>query len=183
MAIKTFTTGEVLTAADTNTYLANSGLVFIKSQALSGTSTTVTGAFSAAYDNYKIMLSGGSTLSTTSNINMKMGTTATNIYYSTRIKNSPNNATVNGNGQDATTEWGYAGQGTTTYANLNIELFAPFLAKYTRFSGTYLLDLGSSSEFGYTQGHIADTVSYTSFTLGAGATFSGTVYVYGYRLG
>jgi hypothetical protein len=28
MAIKTFTTGEVLTASDTNTYLANSGLVF-----------------------------------------------------------------------------------------------------------------------------------------------------------
>jgi hypothetical protein len=27
MAIKTFTTGEVLTAADTNTYLANSGLI------------------------------------------------------------------------------------------------------------------------------------------------------------
>jgi hypothetical protein len=27
MAIKTFTTGEVLTASDTNTYLANSGLV------------------------------------------------------------------------------------------------------------------------------------------------------------
>jgi hypothetical protein len=30
MAIKTFTTGEVLTAADTNTYLANSGLVYVK---------------------------------------------------------------------------------------------------------------------------------------------------------
>ena len=31
MAIKTFTTGEVLTAADTNTYLANSGLVYVAS--------------------------------------------------------------------------------------------------------------------------------------------------------
>jgi hypothetical protein len=30
MAIKTFTTGEVLTASDTNTYLANAGLVFVK---------------------------------------------------------------------------------------------------------------------------------------------------------
>ncbi len=30
MAVKTFTTGEVLTAADTNTYLNNGGLVYIK---------------------------------------------------------------------------------------------------------------------------------------------------------
>ena len=29
MAIKTFTSGAVLTAADTNTYLTNSGLVYI----------------------------------------------------------------------------------------------------------------------------------------------------------
>jgi hypothetical protein len=34
MAIKTFTTGEVLTASDTNTYLANSGLVYVKSQTI-----------------------------------------------------------------------------------------------------------------------------------------------------
>ena len=34
MAIKTFTTGEVLTASDTNTYLANAGLVYITSTAV-----------------------------------------------------------------------------------------------------------------------------------------------------
>ena len=156
------------------------GLELIKSQVLTGTSTLVTDAFSSTYDNYKIVLDGNATMSTTTNINMKMGTTATG-YYSTRIKNSPNAATVNGNGQDNAAEWGYAGQGTTNYANLNIELFAPFLARYTRFSGTYLLDLGSGSEFGINQGHLANTTSYTSFTLGAGATFNATVYVYGYR--
>jgi len=31
MAIKTFTTGEVLTAADTNTYLTNSGFQYVSS--------------------------------------------------------------------------------------------------------------------------------------------------------
>lgn len=53
MAIKTFTTGEVLTASDTNTYLANSGLVFVKSQTIGSavTSVTVSDAFSATYDN------------------------------------------------------------------------------------------------------------------------------------
>jgi hypothetical protein len=180
MPDQTFTSGQILTASQMSALQANSGLVFIKSQALSGTSNLITSAFSSSFDNYKIMLSGSSTMSATTNISMKMGTTAAG-YYSTRIKNSPNAATVNGNGQDNTAEWGYAGQGTPNYANLNVELSAPFLARYTRFSATYLLDLGSGSEFGITQGHLADTNSYTSFTLSAGSTFSGTVYVYGYR--
>ena len=156
------------------------GLELVKSQVLTGTSNLITNAFSATYDNYKIMFDGNSFMSTTTNISMKMGTTATG-YYATRIKNSPNAATVNGNGQDNVAEWGYAGQGTGNYANLNIELSAPFLNRYTRYQGSYILDLGAGSEFGINQGHLADTTSYTSFTLSAGATFNATVYVYGYR--
>jgi hypothetical protein len=58
MAIKTFTSGEVLTSADTNTYLANSGLVYI---AEGSTSTSVLGlnfnnVFTSTYDNYRIMI-------------------------------------------------------------------------------------------------------------------------------
>jgi hypothetical protein len=57
MAIKTFTTGEVLTASDTNTYLANSGLVYIKEVALTGTAVNITSCFSATYDAYQIVVS------------------------------------------------------------------------------------------------------------------------------
>ena len=56
MAVKTFTTGEVLTAADTNTYLNNGGLVFVK-QVTVGTGVTtvnVTSCFSTEYDNYVV---------------------------------------------------------------------------------------------------------------------------------
>lgn len=57
MAIKTFTTGEVLTAADTNAYLANSGLTYVTSTTLSAASTiSVNNCFSSTYDNYKIVL-------------------------------------------------------------------------------------------------------------------------------
>ena len=56
MAVKTFTAGETATAADTNTYLANSGLVYIKEQTIGNGvgSVTVSNAFSATYDNYVI---------------------------------------------------------------------------------------------------------------------------------
>jgi hypothetical protein len=57
MAIKTFTTGEVLTASDTNTYLANSGLVYVGGTSFSAQSTVnLDSVFSATYQNYKIEL-------------------------------------------------------------------------------------------------------------------------------
>jgi hypothetical protein len=60
MAIKTFISGEVLTAADTNTYLANSGLVFVKETALA-TTTDITSCFSATYTSYEIVCNVTST--------------------------------------------------------------------------------------------------------------------------
>ena len=42
MAIKTFTTGEVLTASDTNTYLNNGGLVFINQVSYTASTSTET---------------------------------------------------------------------------------------------------------------------------------------------
>ena len=51
MAVKTFTT-ETLTSADTNTYLANSGLVYITQANLTGSSVSIASCFSATYDSY-----------------------------------------------------------------------------------------------------------------------------------
>jgi hypothetical protein len=57
MPIKTFSGGEVLTAADTNTYLTNSGLVFI-TEATAGAgspSLSINNCFSLTYQNYRIV--------------------------------------------------------------------------------------------------------------------------------
>jgi len=60
MAVKTFTTGEVLTASNTNTYLANAGLVYVTSTTVgSGVSSiVVNNCFSSTYDNYVVMWQG-----------------------------------------------------------------------------------------------------------------------------
>lgn len=56
MAIKTFTTGEVLTASDTNTYLANSGWVYVNSGTFSASSAVqVNSVFTSTYTNYKLV--------------------------------------------------------------------------------------------------------------------------------
>jgi hypothetical protein len=58
MAIKTFTVSSVLTAADTNTYLSNSGLVYITEASAGGSASflDVAGCFTSTYDNYKMFL-------------------------------------------------------------------------------------------------------------------------------
>lgn len=57
MAVKTFTTNEVLTASDTNTYLANSGLVYVTSAtATSGSYLDILSCFSATYTNYLVLI-------------------------------------------------------------------------------------------------------------------------------
>ena len=56
MAVKTFTTGEVLTAADTNTYLANSGLVYISSGSFSNAATFDVTGFTTTYQTFHAVL-------------------------------------------------------------------------------------------------------------------------------
>ena len=85
MAIKTFTTGEVLTASDTNTYLANAGLVYVTSATI-GTavsSVTVSNCFSSTYDAYRIVITGG--VGTTAGNSLSMTLAGLSSGYSSGI--------------------------------------------------------------------------------------------------
>jgi hypothetical protein len=178
MAAKTFTTGEVLTAADTNTYLANSGLVFIKSQTVGSgvASVTVSDAFSSTYDNYKITYTNGS-CSVITILAMRLGGTVTQ-YYNAGLSVPFTGATAlqQNNGGSA---WSPIGVTGSDYANINLELFSPFLSKKTFLSSEYLYVL----EYTKSGGYLNDTTSYTAFTIipGGGTLTGGTVTVYGYR--
>lgn len=58
MAIKTFVTGEVLTAADTNTFLGNAGLVYVSTTTFTATATKVSlpaNTFTSTYDSYRVL--------------------------------------------------------------------------------------------------------------------------------
>jgi len=167
-------------------YLLNgvgkNGLVLIKTQVVgTGVSTvTVSNAFSATYDNYKVLYTDG-VGSTIMNISCIMGATASG-YSSSRFYNSPASGTVTGNGLSAQSNWGYFGQGGTNYVNIDCDFINPFATKYTRYNGTYNIDNSFDSTFGTTQGFVANTTSYTAFTLTpAGTLTGGTIYVFGYR--
>ena len=60
MAVYTFTQGEKVTTNLANTYMTNGGLVWISSTTVGSgvTTVTVSNAFSATYDSYRIVVRG-----------------------------------------------------------------------------------------------------------------------------
>ena len=180
MAIKTFTTGEVLTAADTNTYLANSGLVFVKQQTIGSgvSSVAVTSAFSSTHENYKILLNGG-TANTPQAITLVMGSTTTgNLYdYVLNYWNFAGTATVSASSTG--NSFAFVGEASTTSVLIDADLYFPQMAQNTFIRSKYL-----GSVVGDVSGRLRNTTQYTDFTLSvAGSLTGGTITVYGYRKG
>lgn len=175
MTFPVFASGDVLNASDMNAV----GLWLVKTQTI-GTavsSVTVTGAFSANYDSYKITISGGASSAANPSLRMTLGATASGyamqLIYGT-FGNTPLAA-----GSSAQSSWLYAGSGTTTTLSLSVDLHNPFLTEFTWISGN-TFDTGQGGAIG---GYLNDTTSYTAFTItpSTGTITGGTIRVYGYK--
>ena len=182
MAIKTFTTGEVLTASDTNTYLANSGLVYVKEQTVGSAvaSVTVTDAFSATYDNYRIIYTGGNS-STDNDLKLTLGASATG-YYSGFVYVQYSLGTVSATSNNNATSWASIGAQATTGNSVDVELFGPNQAIRTGMTSRYF-GIRTTSVGGSQSGFHNATTQHTAFTItcSSGNITGGIVYVYGFR--
>ena len=181
MSVKVFSS-EILTSSDTNTYLANAGLVYVTSATIGSavSSVTVSSAFNASYDAYKIVLAGGSA-SADANLALKLGASTTGYYsvgaliiYSTSgaFFVSENNAA----------SWGQVAYSLTSNGQSGvIDLVNPFLAKYTSFQSM----VSAGAVAGQRTGIHQVATSYSAFTItpSSGTLTGGTITVYGYRLG
>ena len=184
MAVKTFSQYETLTAADTNTYLANAGLVYVKSQTIGSgvTSVTVTDAFSATYDNYKIIVQGG-VCSTETSFSLQMGSTTTGYNYAITYQQYNSTAVSGASSSGAAAAWIEGGRCSTAGINMNVEVFQPFLNLRTGYR-SQSIDMKPTDGYIVTGGGVLnDTNSYTSFLVkpNAGTITGGTITVYGYR--
>ena len=190
MAIKTFTTGEVLTAADTNTYLANSGLVYVTSaSASSGSSISISNCFTSTYTNYRVFVN--CTIGTSGSLQVRYQAGASvdsaNSYRWARFYGNADSTAQGQTGQVTGTEI------TVGQLNLNIpqafmfDVFNPQLAINTGTScqpyieptgslGTLYLGWSASSKNTTTQ--YDGAVFYFPGTISAA-----TVTIYGYRKG
>jgi hypothetical protein len=140
-------------------------------------SVTVTGAFSATYDAYKIVVTGGVA---SGNIQMQMllGASIT-TYYNSLIYAPFASGTPAGIGNNNQASWDYVGYGTTDSLSFNADILDPFAAKYTKLVNAVYT---AQNEAGSASGVHKTATSYTSFIIrpSSGTFTGGTIRVYGY---
>ena len=180
MTYPSFTAGEVLRAADMNAV----GLWLVKSQTVGSgvSSVTVTDAFSADYNNYKIVVSGGVS-SGGQAVALQFGpstVTGYNSGYSSNLviytfASPPVLTTI---GSLSATNWPYVGESNANNIAIDIDVIAPNLAKFTNYNGAY----NGADVAGMAGGVHKQAQQYTDFTLSGVNPFTGgTIQVYGYK--
>jgi hypothetical protein len=182
MAIKTFTPGEVLTASDTNIYLANSGYVLVKNQAVGGSSVatlTVTDAFSATYKNYKIVVSGTTSSAGGNWFTFQFLAAHTTGYYGASRAVDYLGNTIEQSRNNAASLLVSRNSGILGYDGFTVDVYNPFVVSASAVSSA------GSGNVGYViSGGIFDAAtSFSQFVIGvSGGTFSGgNIAVYGLR--
>jgi hypothetical protein len=182
--------GTVLTADSSqgtgltwSTPATGGGLTFIKSQTIGSavSSVEVTDAFSATYDAYKIVVSGGVTSAAAALIGVKLGATTTGYYWGHPYAGYGDAGPYAVVG-DNTASFVRTGTGSQATLSLNCDLMNPFLSKNTLLNYFYV-DPRTTGEAGSGGGVLANTTSYTAFTLllNTGTMTGGTIRVYGYQ--
>ena len=154
------------------------GLRLVKKQTIGSavSSVVVTGAFSAAYENYKIIVSGG--IGGPAVLSLKLDNSATGYYNILINGGSWATPTPAGSSTNNGSAWSFAGWADANNAFVECDLFSPFAAKFTGIRNAYM----GGSNAGQVSGQHQVAVSHTGFTLSpnAGTLTGGTIYVYGY---
>jgi hypothetical protein len=187
MAVKTFTQAEKLTAADTNTYLANGGLVYITTLTVSGQSSgSVNSCFTSAFDSYRLVVSFGASNANNS-LFLRMRASGTDesaiVYrYAYRGLNAAGGSEDSSN-NGATSI--YIGNVPTTAGRsfATLDIFNPQKATYTiTNTNCNFYDAGGSLWRGGAAS-VATATQYDGFTIlvGGANTFSCDARLYGYR--
>lgn len=187
MAVKTFT-NEQLTASDTNTYLANAGLVYVAETTFSGSAVVqFNNVFTSTFRNYRIIVSNSSgSTATAITAQFTVSGTASGGYQWAHQGIYTTGAGANASSTSASyADFGlYVGIGSADLTCSAIDVLAPQLA-----SRTYCLTQtqGWATNFYVRNGFVVldNTTQYDGIKFypyaGGGATITGTISIYGYR--
>jgi hypothetical protein len=170
-----------LAAYNGSAWTTQNGLQLIKAQTI-GTavsSVTVSDVFSANYDNYKILLSGG-VGSTDANLTLTLGSSSTGYYDGGAVWAYTPLAQTSVSDINASS-FTRAGQMTVNGLSADITLLNPFANARTGFNSWYFSHT-SGGYGGIIAGFHNVATSYTSFTFtcSTGNITGGTIRVYGY---
>ena len=183
MADQTFTTGQILTAAQMTTLQANSGLVSVNTFTNSAATTlTAAGCFSATFKNYHLVFSatGGTTSSGDITCQFLVGATPTTSNYTNSIIFNSNAAgpTRAYNAGVSNFVIGSAGSAGSAFV---YDIYQPNVAAPTVVIGSYA-GFGTTASFTASNwAQHSGSSQFTGLTLTAANNFTGTLIVYGYR--
>jgi hypothetical protein len=160
------------------------GMRLIKKQTV-GTgvsSVVITDAFSASYENYKILYNNGVGSTSTAEIRLSLNGSTGSTYYESLLYQQYGAA---GAAASATSNgalfWTWSGNASTVGTQMDVTLKSPFLAKPTSYSSIWS-NLVAGGTAGTDSGFQSQATSFTGFTLtpNPGTLTGGTIYVYGY---
>jgi len=179
MAVKTFAVGELVTASDANTYLANAGLDYIGVSTASAATTLTISGFSSTWENYRIVASNVTATSGALVAYVALnGTASGTTYYSavtgTTYAGAASSLVIN-NGV-----WWSLGAPSATIAGT----FTMDVSRLNIAAATSMTVVGAYGTYANSGGGLHNTATaYNQIQLGLylGGTFSGTFRLYGYR--
>lgn len=160
------------------------GMVLVKSVSVGSgvSSVTVSNAFSSTFDNYEVLMSGG-TQSVATDVRLKLGSSSTG-YYGFLVYGSSSSGTVLGANRNNESQFNWVGGpvGANQPTHASFQLLAPYLSMYTKIRNAAYQN---GSNYGTMQGEHQVASSYTSFELyvDTGTMTGGTIRVYGYNNG
>jgi hypothetical protein len=115
MAVKTFAVGELATSADVNTYLANSGLVYVSSGSFATAASVDITNISSTFVYYKLVFSAIGSATAGLQAVLYNGGTARNSLYYAGVGYADYTNSVGGANSSNSTSYLWAGQVTTAY--------------------------------------------------------------------
>jgi hypothetical protein len=185
MAIKTFTDAVALPASDINTYLTNSGLVYIASTTFAGATPGVemSNCFSSTYDNYEVHLTYYGSAANNTNFQLMTGTNTKDGSATYNRYGYYWLAGINALDASSDVQFFVANHGTTagSYSNAQSTFFRPNVAgvktevRHRAYSGDSNLTV-------YLDQTTTATTAYTGLYLYPGSgNITGTITIYGYR--
>lgn len=185
MAVKTFTDNTSLPASDINTFLANSGLVYISTTTLATATTQFVGAFTDTYTNYRAVFSVTGSAGNALYLRWLVGTTVQTgnmisqdgyVNYSAGVLNLGGRAD----------QYGQFGAIFPTYpSTFTVDIYSPQATTYSSYSsqfGTAGVS-NTDSRLLFFAGRNIATTQMTGFeiTTATAVTLAGTMTLFGYR--
>jgi hypothetical protein len=158
----------------------NVGLAPIQTTTITAqTTVSVSGIFSASYDNYKFILNG--TSASAGNVaSFQIGGNGSSEYKFAEMQVNSSGASPANSSFSNTNTTGRIGVLSNNNSYVEADFYSPFISGFTSWKSFSNRTDSTLTMYSYF-GHVANTASYSSISLIFGSAFTGTLRIYGLR--